>query len=189
MTKPRRNSLVVTIPLAAAAAAWVIFVFLPIQRAINHLRDETSQMQQYCGRSQSNLPLLQRTGRELANVRQRVASWDQITPSPKDLTVLLGQISMSIQSAGLRTTRFDPSPTVSYDRIAQIPVSLGVTGSFRQVFALLSKIEAMSPIVWIERLEIEKAGAPTQAVSCNIELVVFADKLDNSDQRNELAGR
>lgn len=189
MTRPRRNSLVVTIPLAAAAAAWVFFVFLPIQRAIERLRDEGSQMQQYCSRSQSFLPVLQHTGRDLASVRQKVASWEEITPSPKDLTALLGQITASIRSSGLRTTRFDPEPTVAYDRIAQIPISIGVTGSFPGVFTLLSQIETMSPMIWIERLEIEKAGKAAGSVSCDIDLVIFIDKTDNSDHGNDMASR
>lgn len=105
----RRNSLIVTIPLAATAAAWVVILFLPIQKAIGRLQDEAQQMEDYCHRSELLLPVLQRTGRDLAEVRQRIGYWEETSPAPDELTSLLGEITAAAREAGIRTTRFDPS--------------------------------------------------------------------------------
>jgi len=190
MKKPsQRNSLIVTIPLAATAAAWVFLLFLPIQKVIGRLQDEIDEMQQYCNRSELLLPVLGRTGRDLAEVRKKVAYWDKTAPSPEDLTPLLGQITAAARAAGLRTTRFDPKPIVVYDRIAEMPVSMGVTGSFPLLFRFLAKIENMPQTVWIDRLEIEKAGQTGWSVSCDMDLAIFMDNPENSDQRNDLPDR
>ncbi|MBN2217967.1 MAG: type 4a pilus biogenesis protein PilO [Pirellulales bacterium] len=186
---PRRNSLIVTIPLAAAAAAWVVILFLPIQRAIGRLQDEAQQMEDYCHRSELLLPALQRMGRDLAGVRQRIGYWEETSPAPDELTSLLGEITAAAREAGVRTTRFDPQPVVMHDRIAEMPVSIGVTGSFVRVFTLLSKLESMSPTIWVDRLEIEKIGKARGSVLCEIDFAVFMDNPENSDQANDLGGR
>jgi len=188
-TTRRRNSLVVTIPLAAAAAAWVFLVFLPIQRAIGRLGDEENEIRQYCDRSELLLPVLAHTSRDLVDVQERLVRWRQPLPSSGDLTALLGEITASARSAGLRTTRFDPQPMVKYDRIAQMPVEMGVTGSFPRFFAFLRKLETMPRTIWIDRMMIGVAGNGGEDVLCELNLVVFVDNPDISDQGNNSVGR
>ncbi|HLA84914.1 MAG TPA: type 4a pilus biogenesis protein PilO [Thermoguttaceae bacterium] len=190
MTKPsKRNSLIVTIPLAAAAAAWVLFVFLPIQKAIGRLQNEMGEMQQYCDRAESLLPVLRRSGRELADLRTTIVSWREATPSHRNTSKLLGRITTSARLAGLRTTRFDPEPIVAHNRIAEMRFSMGLTGSFPHLYAFLNSLETMPETIWIDRLEIEKPGKDGNIVSCELNIVVFVDNPENSDQRNNSNNR
>ena len=53
-------------------------------------------------------------------------------------------------------TRFDPEPIVQHDRIATIPVTMGLTGTPSQVFDFLGSLERLPQSIWIENVTIEK---------------------------------
>ncbi|NLE38397.1 MAG: type 4a pilus biogenesis protein PilO [Pirellulaceae bacterium] len=185
----RRNSLVVTIPVLLASVAWVFLVFMPVQETIDRLDDEASEMRQYCDRAGALLPVLQRTSREVAEIHDRIANWSETVPSRRDLTSLLGTITASARSAGLRTTRFNPEPIMTHERIAKVPLSMVVTGPFPNVFEFLGKLESMTECIWIDSLEIEKTEVDRQDVSCEIVLAIFMDNPKDSDQTNYVDGR
>ncbi len=190
MKLSRRNSLIVTIPLVAVVAAWVFLVFLPIQKAIARLQDEAKQMQQYCDRSSSLLPVLKRTGRELAGTRGGIiAHWKDTVPTRRDLPALLGKITALARSTGLRTTRFDPEPIIAHERIARVPLSMEVTGPFPRLFTFLGKLEKMPQTIWIEHLGIEKSKKDRENISCQIRLAIFMDNPEDSDQRKLVDNR
>ncbi|HBO43699.1 MAG TPA: hypothetical protein DD670_07160, partial [Planctomycetaceae bacterium] len=133
----RRNSLIITIPVLLVSVAWVFLVFMPVQKAIDRLDEDASEMRQYCDRAGTLLPVLQRTSREVAEIHDRIANWDETVPSRRDLTSLLGKMTASAREAGLRTTRFNPEPILAYERIAKVPLSMVVTGPFPSVFDFL----------------------------------------------------
>jgi Tfp pilus assembly protein PilO len=190
VTKPaRRNSLIVTIPLVAVATAWVVLVFLPIQKAIGRYQAEIEQMQQYCERASRSFPVLRQTARLLADTRAKIAYWEKAAPSDSDLSELLGKITSAARLAGLRTTRFDPQQIVAHERIAEIPLQMAVSGPFPQIFAFLGSLEAMPQTAWLQRLEIEKAERNSEAVTCEINLVVFTDNPENSNQVEQSGNR
>ncbi|MBN1591344.1 MAG: type 4a pilus biogenesis protein PilO [Pirellulales bacterium] len=179
---PQRNSLIVTIPLVVVAIAWLLLVFFPMQKAIGRLQVESREMQQYCEHTSSRLPMLRRTGRDLADTRESVARWNDTTPSRRDLTALLGKITALARAAGLRTTRFDPETIVTHERLARAPLSIEVVGPFSHLFSFLSELESLPQTIWIEHLEIEKGGVNSHNVSCSLKLVIFVDNANNSDQ-------
>ena len=185
----QRNSLIITIPLVAVAAAWVFLVFLPIQNAIGRLQDEAEQKQQYCDRSKSLLPVLERSGRDLVNVRRQISYWDEAAPSHKDLASLLGEITAKAREAGLRITRFDPAPITMYERVSELPLSMGVTGTFSQLFTFIHDLEVMDPTIWVNSLEFEKSGRPAEIVACDLDLGIFMDNPEKSDQQNPTDNR
>ena len=190
MTKQiRRNSLMITIPLVAVAAAWVFIVFLPIQKAIARIQQESDEKQQYCDRCQSLLPVLERSGHDLVNLEKMLSDRKGMTPSHREISSILAEITALANSNNIRTTHFDPEPILALDRIAQMPVSMTVTGSFPEIFAFLKQLESMKTCIWLERLEIEKTGNNGGLVSCELDMVIFMDNPENSNQTSDSHNR
>ena len=61
-----------------------------------------------------------------------------------------------------------------------MPVSLGCAGSFPQIYEFLRKLEAMSPVVWVSSLKLDKGDANRENVTCELTLEVLADNSDIS---------
>jgi Tfp pilus assembly protein PilO len=190
MTKSlRRNSLIVTIPLVVVAVAWALLVFWPIQKAIGRVDTEAAEIRDFCNHSTQQLSVLRRTRQEVASARKRIAYWNETAPSRQDLAPLLGRITGAARGLGLRITRFDPEPIVAFERIARMPVSLGINGSFPDLYRFLEKLESLPQCIWIERVEFVKEEKDSKNVHCKVSMDVFMDNPKDSDQINNVNTR
>ena len=69
---------------------------------------------------------------------------------------MLGRIHQEADAAGVRITRFDPQAPVVYEKLRRVPVVVGCTGSFSQIYEFIRKLETMPTSVWVGALRMEK---------------------------------
>lgn len=176
-----RGSWIVTVPVAAAAAAYVGLVFLPGNRAIGEARRQIEQKQDYLSRS-AGLPMALRDGyEELQKAESYVADWDRRSPAPGGRSALHGRIQALAKAAGVTTTRFDPDPIEPYAEICKIPITVGCSGSFAQICRFIESLEREGLEIWIDLANLEKMDETGGSVTCELKLVVFANNPDISD--------
>jgi hypothetical protein len=65
--------------------------------------------------------------------------------------------------------------------ISQVPVVLTVEGGYRQVFALLQKLDETPNPIWEKEVIIQAMREKPGALRCQITLTIFADNRDNSN--------
>ncbi len=199
----KRRTLIVTVAVASAAVAYVIFVFLPGQKAIGRLRDEVRERREFILQSNRLVLAVQRSEEELSAARNYIQQWESAAPAEREIAQLFGTITELADNAGIVITRFDPQQPLRLETIRKVPVSLEFSGNFAQVFDFIRGVEELSANIWFDNLEIAAASnthrgqsvsqpgrkaaasAATQQNSerlhCQVVLIVFTDNDGFSD--------
>jgi Tfp pilus assembly protein PilO len=178
----RANPWIIVAPGAALALAYLVFVYLPEHRAINALREQLTNTDQYVEGGQNLDLAAQATQHEFDKARAYVRVWEECAPSEDDLSGLFGRINLLARDSGATTVRFDPQPAVPYDKLRRIPVKMACVGSFAQVSKFLQYVEGLDETIWIESLRMEGSGESGEDVQCELTLGIFAGNWDDSDQ-------
>ncbi len=180
-TNTKRNDWMITVPLAAVAVAYVVLVFLPGRRATDELKDQIALKQQTIGQTPGSVNALKASGKELARTRAYNTAWEQHAPARGEIPILHAKIRELAESAGTVITRFDPERSQTHGVLREIPLSVGCTGAFVEIFEFLRGLEGMPEAIWINSFNLEKTDATRGTMDCEISLVVFADNPENSD--------
>lgn len=178
----RSNPWIIVAPGAALAVAYLAFVYLPGQRAINALREQVTNTEQYVEQGQTMALATEATRQEFERTRSYVGAWEDSAPSEDELSGLFGRISRLAKDSGTTTVRFDPQPAAAYDKVRRIPVTMACAGSFGQISEFLRGLEGLDQTVWIESLQMEGSGENEEDVQCELTLGIFAGNPDDSDQ-------
>lgn len=182
--KPKfdHGNLAITVCLVGMTVAYVMVFLLPRERAIGRLREEASAKQDYVVQRGQLGTVLQTTQEQFDKTRQYNATWKQASEGRHTLSSFFGRISALARAAGATTTRFDPEPVVDYDNLRKVPVRMDCTGSFAQICRFVQELECLPRIIWVEDMRLEKLPGNTGIVKCELDLAIFVDNPDNSDQ-------
>ena len=180
-TNLKRSDWIITVPLTAAAVAYVMLVFLPGRRANDELKDQIALKQQTIGQIPGLVNALEASGEELAMTKTYNTAWEQRAPARGEISMLHAKIRELAESAGTVITRFDPERSQTHGVLREIPLSVGCTGTFARIFEFLRGLEGMPEEIWINNLNLERVDMARGAVDCELSLVIFADNPENSD--------
>ena len=183
----RRSSWIVTVPVAAAAVAYITLSFLPNRHAISEARNQIKEKQDYIVQAGSLDNALRIAEEELEKIRACTTAWQRQAPVEGELSALYGQIHELAKATGTAVTRFDPEPVVRYERISRIPVGMACVGSFAEICGFLEGLEGLPLEIWVDELRLGRViqggqvGQEGQSVSCELTLAVFVNNSENSD--------
>jgi Tfp pilus assembly protein PilO len=177
--KPR--SWVVTTLLSAAAIAYVVFVFLPGQRAIGGMRKQLHEKQEFIVQADRLAFAISRASTDLQSAIEYAEAWRTAAPAEAKLAATFGRITERAQLAGLAVHRFDPQPLVKLDSVWQAPINLVGEGDFQQICEFLRLVETMPGAVWVQNLRMESGDKGEGRLRCEVTLIVFADNRDFSE--------
>jgi Tfp pilus assembly protein PilO len=180
-TSIRRSSWIVTIPLAAAAVAYVTLSFLPDRRAIGEARRQIRQKQQYIVQSGGLATVLRSAEEELKKTQAYNAAWGQHAPVEAELSAVHGKIQELAKASGTTITRFDPEPAVRYEKISHFPIGVGCVGSLAEICGFLERLESLPTRIWVKDLLLKETGKDGNPILCELNLGIFANNLENSD--------
>lgn len=177
----RRNSWIITVPLAGATLAYVMLVFLPQRKAIGELGEQRQAKELFLQQASGIAAQIVQQQRELDQAARYVQRRRQCLPEEKDLAALYARVHAAVNQAGARTTRFDPQPPVVYERLRRDTLVLGCKGTFRQTNDLLGRLETMLVPPLVETFRIEKVGNSGKEASIEVMLVNYSENPDSSD--------
>lgn len=168
--------------LAIAVGSTVCFVFLPRQRAIADLRRQIKSRQQYIMESQHLDAKIVKMENDLAAACNYVDGCARQTPVDGDLDIVFGSIANEAKSSGVVTNRFQPHAEQKGEAaIKQMTATLVTEGSFHQLLDFLGRLEQLPLTFWIDRLQLQRAEDESDRLTCEMDLVIFADNPGNSD--------
>jgi Tfp pilus assembly protein PilO len=187
--KPKRapNTWLVTLAAAGLALAFLFLVFLPRQKAIQALSDELCEKQEYAATAGSVAAAMEIARGELERSRAYNAAWKDSAPPEAELAGLFGKVNALASACGVTPLRFDPDSPVKMQRVCRVPVAVGCTGTFGQIASFLLELEDLPQTIWVDSLQLEAMWQSGDSVQCGLDLIIFADNPDDSDQA-KLAG-
>jgi len=180
-TNLKKRSWIITSILAVAALAYVFLLFLPGQKAVEKLREELRDKQDFVAQAALLAPVTSDVEQKLETTKKFNEDWLATAPTETKLAGLYGRISAAAAASGTTTVRFDPQPAIKMDALTKIPLVLGSEGSFDQVFDLLQRLETLPETVWMEDLRLEPGGEDGKQLQCEVILAIFAANEDNSN--------
>src|SRR5262245_19204460 len=103
--------------LAAAAVAYVLFGFLPLQNSMNQLRQQVQERRQQIMQAQSLVGTVAQTLVRLAAAREVCQLWRSEAPRPAQIITHYASLTQQADEAGVSIDRLDPLPAVELNLI------------------------------------------------------------------------
>lgn len=179
--KGKPKTWLITALLAAFAIAYVVFIFLPMQRAISELSAEFQEKRQQVVHAQSLAGPIVQARQRLVETRNVCVSWREGAPNPSELAQHFASLSQQAQEAGVTIERFDPQLAAEMQVLSQHNVTLQFRGEFAQVFDFLARLEKLPGAAWFRDVRLTTSDSTGQTVQGELTLTIFVDRADYSD--------
>jgi Tfp pilus assembly protein PilO len=164
--------------LAAAAVAYVVFVFLPLQNSINQLRQQVQERRQQIMQAQSLVGTVAQTRVRLAAARDVCQQWRADAPRPTQIITHYASLTQQADEAGVAIDRLDPLPAIEQNLIAQQNVTMQFHAPFSAVFDLMHRLEALPGTVWLRDLRLQAISDNDNILQGVLTLTIFVDRSD-----------
>jgi len=164
--------------LAAAAVAYVVFVFLPLQNSINQLRQQVQERRQQIVQAQSLVGTVAQTRLRLLAAQEVCQQWRGESPRQAQLITHYAHLTQQAEEAGVAIDRLDPLPAVELNLIAQQNVTMQFHATFSTVFDLLHRLEDLPGTLWVRELRLQAVADNDNALQGQLTLTIFVDRTD-----------
>jgi Tfp pilus assembly protein PilO len=171
----------ITALLAAAAVAYVVFVFLPGHRTINELRAQVQERRQQIMQAQSLAATVAQARVRLASAREVGQQWRSNAPRQAQLITHFASLTHQAEEAGVAIDRLDPLPALEMNLIAQQNVTMQFHAPFAAIFDLLRRLEALPGTLWVRNLRLHAAAENDNTLRGELTLTIFVDRADKSN--------
>jgi Tfp pilus assembly protein PilO len=170
-----RSSWIVTVPLAVAAVAYLLFFFLPGRRANARIEEELAEKQEYVAGAATVAATLRAAEQELERAQQYTAAWKHDAPAEGSRSLLFGKMHDLAKAAGVAVNRFEPKPVEHRAQLRGFPVVIGCTGKYAQVHEFLRALESHPATIWADAVLIQRPKELGETVDCEVSLVIFTN--------------
>jgi len=154
--------------LAAAfvllVAAYLYFGWMPIQDAIKSQTAQVEQQRILLKKNERLAKDLPRKQAEYAQLEKQLMVALNMLPKQSQIPDLLENVSWAGKDSGLDFSTFKPTGEVVKQIYAEVPVSLEVSGSYRQLLTFLKRVGEMPRIVDVKNLTLTQPSVGDQLV-------------------------
>ena len=164
--------------LAAAAIAYVVFIFMPLQRSIDALQGQVQERRQQIMQAQSLAGTVAQSRLRLAAAREVSQQWRSDAPRQAQLITHYASLTQQAEEAGVAIDRLDPLPAVELNLIAQQNVTMQFHAPFAAVFDLLRRLEALPGTLWVRDLRLSANSEADNTLRGELTLTIFVDRAD-----------
>jgi len=151
--------------LALVIGGFVFTVWMPVQEDIERVNKNIKLQQTTLFRQQNTAKDLPRKKLQFEEMKKQLALASSMLPDRSQIPDLLDGVSRAGKHAGLEFSVFQPMAEVKKELHAEVPVSLSMTGTFRQVALFLSTVGEMQRIVDVKNLNFVRDSDDTLKVN------------------------
>ena len=145
---------------------YVYFAWLPLHDEVEKVRANIDMQRQMLQKNRMLAANLPRKKVEYAQLQKQLSVALKMLPSKSQIPDLLEGVSRAGKSAGLTFVVFRPGDEEPKEFVAEVPVEVEITGSYRQLIAFLKHVGEMPRIVDVKNLKLvpqQEAGAAGSA--------------------------
>ncbi|MGD8368134.1 MAG: type 4a pilus biogenesis protein PilO [Desulfobacterales bacterium] len=136
---------IVTYALLVAPFVWLSFV--PKFDQIGKLEKEQADLEQKLTVARNKARQLKRLKAQLEEAKEKFDIAKKKLPQAKEIPDLLANVTASGQASGLQFLLFQPGAESRQDFYAEIPVSIRVTGTYKNTAMFFYRVAGLSRIV------------------------------------------
>ncbi len=179
LTVPR-GSWMITAPLMALAIAYFFLVFRPVRAEIALLKLDLQTVTGATAEAQSKATRVHTMRSAVEQADKYLEECRRGLPAAGKIGAVYGRITHLADEAGLTTTRFAPGSPTDLARLRTVPLEIQCRGRFQEIWEFLEGLEKLEAVVWVEKAEIEGSPDKSDELQLELDLVVFADRGENS---------
>ncbi len=159
------------------------FGWMPLQEKIEKQQSQVEGQEILLKKNQMLARNLPKKKAEFAELEKQLKVALNMLPKKSQIPDLLESVSWAGKDSGLEFSDFTPKTEVVKQIYAEVPVSLTVTGSFRQFLTFLKRVGEMPRIVAVKDLIIKSGQDSVLSVQGNILTYRFVDEQAKSKKR------
>ena len=138
---------------------YIYFGWLPLQDKIDQQQSQVEVQQTVLKKNQMLARNLPKKKAEFAELEKQLKVALNMLPKKSQIPDLLESVSWAGKDSGLEFTVFTPKTEVVKQIYAEVPVSLSVTGSYRQFLTFLKRVGEMPRIVAVKNFTMTSKGS------------------------------
>jgi len=131
---------------------YLYFVWLPLYEEVQQVRASIDTQQQMLAKNRRLAANLPRKQAEYAQLEKQLHVALKMLPSKSQIPDLLEGVSRAGKESGLVFTVFRPGEEKPGEYVAEVPVEVEITGTYRQLVTFLKRVGEMPRIVDIKNL-------------------------------------
>jgi Tfp pilus assembly protein PilO len=178
---PPKRSWLFAAAVVAGVVGYVVFLFLPGQRATAELRRELEDKQRFVTTNANVDAQIAHVDRELNRTLEFTKAWRAEAPTEARIAQVFVQITRHSEQAHVEIVRFEPQPIARMEHLEKAPIDMACEGTFAQIHDFLGHLESLKADFWITRMHCEPVTAGLPRLRCELSLTFFADRRKNSD--------
>lgn len=187
---PRTQRLVLygALVVIMAVAFWVL-VYMPTGDSLDTLQAKQKELKADKAAVDERVKNAEQFRTELDNLNEDLKQALKELPNDREIPGLLKGISTLGKKAGLEVRRFQPLPEEKREYVAEVPVSLEVTGSFHEVAMFFDRLSKMNRIVYVQNIEIGNPQERGGKVFLTVEGNAVTFRFLKDEERNTGKGK
>jgi Tfp pilus assembly protein PilO len=162
----------------ASLIAYLVFVFLPGNRAIAQLDDEVTELRSYIQVSSQLTLEIEEIEGKMGRIREAQSEWEKSAGATASRSVVYGAVSQIAADNKLQMVEFKPKPSESMALLEPLGLSLTYSGKFNSIANFIAELEAMPQVIWIDQATFQRQKG--EDVQVALEMRIFVDKTDKS---------
>lgn len=144
--------LTLVVTFVVIVGAYVYLGWMPLQEEITRQESQVKLQKTLLVKNQRLAHDLPRKQKEYAKLEKQLKVALNMLPKKSQIPDLLENVSWAGKDSGLEFKKFKPGREVAKQIYAEVPVSLDISGSFRQMLTFLKRVGEMPRIVDIKNL-------------------------------------
>jgi len=144
---------------------YVFGVWMPLEDEIAGIEDSIVAQDQILQRNQRTARDLPRKRIQFEEMKNQLKLASAMLPEKSQIPDLLEGVSRAGKHSGLEFSVFQPRSEVKKELHAEVPVSLSMSGTFRQVMLFLSTVGQMQRIVEVKGLSFSQGKGDELSVN------------------------
>jgi len=146
-------------------AAYFYLSWMPLQEAIASQEVQVEQQKIVLKKNRKLAQDLPKKQKEYAKLEKQLKVALNMLPKKSQIPDLLDNVSWAGKDSGLEFSEFKPMPELTKQIYAEVPVSLNVSGTYRQLLTFLKRVGEMPRIVDIKGLTLKPEGGDILKIS------------------------
>jgi Tfp pilus assembly protein PilO len=179
MSLPRSFGMLAAV--AMMTVAYFALIFVPNQRALRQLRQQTQQEQRYV---EANADLPQQVAGlrdRLREVQAYVEAHEARAPKNDGLGSFYDRFTQAATQAEVTLAEITPAAARNGKLLRELPVVVRCSGKFHSLGQLLARLDGFPDPLAIEELTLEATPTDSEKIACTINITVFRQFNENSD--------
>ncbi|MBW3540253.1 MAG: type 4a pilus biogenesis protein PilO [Planctomycetes bacterium] len=188
MTKLARSTWLTVGGVTGAVAAFLFGVWLPGARRLTEIEQRTAAARQEVQSVPARVAGFELLRSQVAAAEEYVASCSRRLPARDDVHAVVSRISQLARDCRLTVTRLEPQEPEVRETYAARAFRIAFAGSFTQVFAFVSDLEADERFYAVREIELScEPGKDRQPVQADVQFVVYTARSESAESAEKSA--